>query len=188
MAINKQTWSNMPTVPTIQPEIATSEILLCYRVPWNNRYEHVYMANGGKEQLVEILKGDYLVMDIKNTAPVRFGRGYVDIGENEVDMERCNYIAFRNAADPGEWFFGFITSVEWLSPNSTRVHWEPDIWQNNIYDSVLGMCFVEREHVALDEDQPWKLYPPEDFETGEFVIQKTNLRTDWGWKYGMYST
>lgn len=188
MAINKQTWSNMPTVPTIHPEIATSEILLCYQVPWNNRYEHVYMANGGKKQLVEILKGDYLVMDIKNTAPVRFGRGYVDIGENEVDMERCNYIAFRNAVDPNEWFFGFITSVEWLSPNSTRVHWEPDIWQNNIYDSVLGMCFVEREHVALDEDQPWKLYPPEDFETGEFVIQKTNLRTDWGWKYGMYST
>ena len=187
MSIKKQTWSNMPTVPDVQPEIATSEILLCYNIPWNTSYKHVRLFDD-VDQLVAVLRQDYLVMDIKNTAPVKFGQYTIDIGENVTDMVRCNYIAFRNTPYSPDWFFGFITDVRWLSPNSTRISWTPDVWQNNIYNCVLGECFVEREHVALNEDRPWALYPPEDFETGEFVIQKTNLRTDWSWKYAMLTT
>lgn len=188
MGIDKQRWSNMPDVPKVEPEIATNEVLICYNIPWNTSYTHVRLYNN-VEQFVSVLRSDkYLVMDIKNTAPVKFGEYTFDVSANATDMARCNYIAFRNSAYSPDWFFGFITGVKWLSPNSTRLTWEPDVWQNNIYNSVLGECFVEREHVPVNEDSPWKIHPPEDFELGEYVIQKSNLRTDWGWKYGMFTT
>lgn len=49
-----------------------------------------------------------------------------------------------------DWFY-FIREVEFLAPNSTRLHLMPDAWQTFIYDINIPYMVLERGHAPLFE-------------------------------------
>lgn len=75
---------------------------------------------------------------------------------------RYNYVAveyalFANDGSPVQYedsdglrkWFWFIREVEFLSPNTTRLHLMIDAWQTFIYDIQIGAMMLERGHAPM---------------------------------------
>ena len=83
------------------------------------------------------------------------------------DFYDCNYVMFQNASFGTKWFYGFITSVNYINPDNTEILYELDYYQTYAFDFRILPSFIEREHSVTDE-----LYHnlmPESFGTPEVL-------------------
>lgn len=73
----------------------------------------------------------------------------------QINAEECyayNYLMFANPYNGGEkWFYAFITSMEYLNEQTTKIEYEIDVMQTWHFDYNLNQCFVEREHSLKDD-------------------------------------
>ena len=67
------------------------------------------------------------------------------------DIYNYNYLMFKNTSFENKWFYAFITNVEYVNNNTTRIEYEIDVMQTWLFDFNLKECFVEREHSLLDD-------------------------------------
>ena len=158
----------MPEQSNVVPQNAVSTILLCKGVPWDANYSHVRLF-GNKSELHSYIQSK-AVKTIQSSTPVMFGDFTYSVDGNQEEIMRCNYMAFLNTPYTSEWKYAFVTGIEWLSVNSCRIKYSLDVWQNNIYDTTLNACYVEREHCYKSEDNLAYSLIPENFETGEMII------------------
>lgn len=90
------------------------------------------------------------------------------------DMRCCNYVMYQNENDNNRWMYAFITRLEYVNDSMTRVYIETDVMQTWMFDYTLQNSYVEREHV--DDDTRGLHTYPENFETGEYIINNyTNI-------------
>ena len=85
------------------------------------------------------------------------------------DFYDCNYVMFQNSAFGTKWFYGFITSVNYINPDNTEILYELDYYQTYAFDFRILPSFIEREHSVTDE-----LYHnlmPESFGIPEVIRQ-----------------
>lgn len=80
--------------------------------------------------------------------------GYVVIDDNFDDLIKYNYCMYKNTNFSSKWYYAFITKIEWLSPNSTKVYIKTDVFQTYQFDVDYKASFVEREHIAVSDDVP----------------------------------
>lgn len=173
---------NLPSQGSVVGRNPTTEIRFYSGVPWDNRYTHVRLYDSYNQLLQSLSKWDVtsrLSLN-KEYAPVRVGDLEVKIPLNEIQSLDINYMAFKNP-NATEFTFCFVTAVEWLSYNSTRIRLELDIFQNNFYKCQMKPCFVEREHVPKSEDGFGVNVIPESIDCGELRCNKT-VKTDLGRK------
>ena len=84
------------------------------------------------------------------------------------NLRCCNYVMYKNDGDVmGKWWYAFITKLEYVNDEVTKVYIETDVMQTWLFDYALQNSFVEREHV--DDDTIGKHTYPEGLETGEYV-------------------
>lgn len=57
-------------------------------------------------------------------------------------------LKYESAGGHKDWFW-FIREVEFLAPNSTRLHLLPDAWQTFIYDVDIPSMVLERGHAPM---------------------------------------
>jgi hypothetical protein len=88
-------------------------------------------------------------------------------------------ITSPGGADKAQYFYYFITNVEYIAPNNTRFNVQLDVWQTYIYDIQLGQCFIERGHYGIAADNAFDEYGraflniPEGIDIGgEYTIAK----------------
>lgn len=167
---------NQSDVGAVAPQ---STIIIANGIPWTNDYNHVRLF-GSKSELLNFVKSKQ-VASFTSSTPVRWGDLTYRAKGNENSFIECNYIAFQNAPFTSTWYFGFITRVEWLSNGSCRIVFEPDFFQNNIYDVSINPCFVEREHVSRSADAIGANLQPENIETGEYIINDQVTSNSFGW-------
>lgn len=79
----------------------------------------------------------------------------------------CNYVMYQNESYSDKWFYGFITSIEYVNDNACDVHFEIDVLQTWFFEFSLQYCFVEREHSITDN--PGDNLVPESFDLGDYV-------------------
>lgn len=79
----------------------------------------------------------------------------------------CNYLMYRNNGFTNKYFYAFITKMEYISENSTRIYFEIDSLQTWYFNIEYNKCFVEREHV--NDDTMGLHTVPEGLETGEYI-------------------
>lgn len=85
----------------------------------------------------------------------------------------CNYVMYKNVAYTNRWFYGFITSMNYISDGLTEVFIETDVIQSWMFNPdgtegyVVKPSFVEREHT--DNDEVGANTVPEGLETGDYV-------------------
>ena len=93
----------------------------------------------------------------------------------------CNYLMYRNNGFNNKYFYAFITKMEYVSENSTRIYFEIDSLQTWYFQLELNKVFVEREHVSNDTIGLHTL--PEGLETGEYVeasaLTKSDIMSDY---------
>lgn len=83
------------------------------------------------------------------------------------DLLSYNYVMYRNNEFSDKWFYAFIDSLEFKSPNSTDIAIKTDTWQSWMFDITFKPTLIDREHVSDDTIGAHTL--PEGLELGEFI-------------------
>lgn len=68
-------------------------------------------------------------------------------------MENCyhiNYVAYQNHRYGNKWFYAFVSDMRYLSPESTALILDEDVWASWQFDLTFNKSFVERETVSND--------------------------------------
>lgn len=81
------------------------------------------------------------------------------------DIETNNYLVLINDE---KYYYYFITSMEYMDDQVTRIHIDLDVMQTYFFDIEYNQTFVEREHVT--DDTLGKHTIPEGLETGEYIV------------------
>ena len=102
----------------------------------------------------------------------RATRGVIKVQSPVADLYSCNYMMFQNELFSKKWFYAFITNVEYISNDVTRVEYAIDYMQTYFFDYELKECFVEREHSATDNIGDNTI--PENLETGTYITTNQN--------------
>lgn len=78
-----------------------------------------------------------------------------------------NYVMYRNDAYSDKWFYAFITGMEYVNDNMTRITIKTDTWQTWMFDLTFKPVLIDREHANTDVAGDNTL--PEGLELGEMV-------------------
>lgn len=83
----------------------------------------------------------------------------------EIDaIYNCNYVMYQNSNFSNKWFYAFITSMEYVNQNTTRIFIKTDVFQTWLFEMNLRPSFIARQTVANDTKFLHTL--PENIDTG----------------------
>lgn len=91
----------------------------------------------------------------------------VQVGKNIDEIIDCNYLFYKNMGFTNKWYFCFITNMEYVNENCTRITFETDCYQTWLFQIDYKQSFVEREHV--NDDSVGLHTVPENLETGDYI-------------------
>lgn len=94
----------------------------------------------------------------------------VQVGKNIDEIIDCNYLFYRNTGFTNKWYFCFITNMEYVNENCTRITFETDCYQTWLFQIQYKPTFVEREHV--NDDTIGLHILDEGLQLGEYVCNK----------------
>ena len=78
-----------------------------------------------------------------------------------------NYVAYQNHRYGNKWFYAFVEDMRYLSPESTALVLNQDIWASWQFDLTFNKSFIDRETVSNDTIGANTV--PEDLELGPYV-------------------
>lgn len=149
-------------------------IILC-KVPWDMGEAHVgnrtISGIGNVVYFGSKAERDKWFSDLDDSECFRFATKYRELHrDNQITVPvpydvaaRYNYIAvyyepmanpdslveYEQTKDTLDAWFWFVREVEFLSPNSTRLHLLNDAWQTFIYDISIPYMMLERGHAPM---------------------------------------
>ena len=139
-------------------------VYLC-KTPLENDYKNqLTFANATAQQnyfasKVFKTETDYTYIKKDNT---------ITVGYPIDEIITCNYLFYKNTGFTNKYYYCFITDMEYVNENATRLTIETDVYQTFMFDIVKKACFVEREHV--NDDTIGNNTVPEGLDTGEYVV------------------
>lgn len=160
----------MPDI-NVDPVIRTPQttIVLYHGIPWDNRYTHVRLYLDDRHRRTQM--SGKIFLTITQAAPVRMGELNLSVPYNEMIASQCNYLSFQNKPFDERWHYAFITSLEPMGDNATRIHFELDVWQECVFEiNQATAMFVERSHIPTSEDTPGANTLPDNLELGGYEI------------------
>lgn len=89
------------------------------------------------------------------------------------DLTEFTYVMYQNENYSNKWFYAFITGMEYLNDNTTRISILTDPFQTWQFELTYKPSFVEREMINVSSDVPGANLVPENLETGEFKVAGT---------------
>lgn len=99
----------------------------------------------------------------------------ITVGDNLDSIRDCNYLMYQNTGFTNKWFYAFVTDLEYVNENCTRVYFETDSWQTWQWDFDYHRVFVEREHT--NDDTVGANIVPETIATGEYKCYNEDYYT-----------
>ena len=142
-------------------------------VPFDNTYQHTLYFENATAQYNYFYSLKKLTFT--NQSYQRANRGYLKLNTAVELLYDCNYIMFQNSSFGTKWFYAFVTNVEYINNDTTRVDYELDVMQTWAFDYTLGQNFVEREH--SEHDYLYENLLEEDLETGELICTRQSMDT-----------
>lgn len=134
----------MATVP-----LSGTNIRLLSNVPFSNDYKNTrWFDTKASQESYFTSKPVVHTMSQANFQRID-GYHYVAVNENIDDLWGTNYLMFQNAQYNNKWFYGFVTKLEYVQKNTTKVHFQIDVFQTWKFDMNFKPSFVVREHCKL---------------------------------------
>lgn len=141
-------------------------VKLCRNVPLDNTYKDTLTFGSASAQAAYFTtKAKYTFTDFTYQRLQKSIR----VPQNSENCYDCNYIMFQNANFGSKWFYGFVTSIQYLNQNTSEVFFELDVMQTWYFDYTVKASFVEREHASTDAIGDNLV--PEGLETGEYIYR-----------------
>lgn len=152
------------------PEYQYTEIRLIH-VDLESDYQHTVFFEDPTEQIayfagravIDLKWGDFSYQRKDNT--VNVNKSY-----DALLKDGINYAVYQNAHFNNKWFFCFITKIEYVNPEVTRLYLETDVIQTWYFEYDLKPSFIEREHAA--SDAPGDNLIDEGLELGEYICNR----------------
>ena len=122
-----------------------TEVRLLNNVPLNNTYEHQMTFTSKTNQANYFLSKSNQQNTFTDFTYVKED-GSVKVPRGRDTLYSCNYLMFKNKDFTDKWFYGFITKLEYVNPETTKVHFELDVFQTWQFDFEFRTSYVVREH------------------------------------------
>lgn len=126
-----------------------SKVQIFNSVPFDLKNNHTrYFDN--KTQQTNYFNNLGGTLTITNNRYVRIDTGVYDIEKYADTIDNVNYAIIENINTENNTvrkYFVFITEVEFINANLTRLHFEVDVLQTYMFDLNFQQSFVERQHL-----------------------------------------
>lgn len=146
--------------------IAPNSVIRVLRnCPLDNTYDHTIFFSSASDQssyFIGLTKYTF-----SNQTYQRVQRNKMRVARKADDLYDCNYIMFQNTSYGAKWFYGFITSVEYINNETSEITFEIDVMQTWFFDYSLGECLIDREHSSTDNVGDNTV--PENLEHGDYI-------------------
>lgn len=135
-----------------------TDVFILRGVPLDNTYEHTIVWENLDADRTQ--QRDYFLSKVKFGIPAnsyqRVDRFWLKVNVNAEYLMDCNYIMFKNTPfNMVKWYYGFITDVEYINNNTSKIRYELDVMQTWLpgqnMDYQMLPCFIERCHAMSDE-------------------------------------
>lgn len=145
-------------------------------VPWDNTYRDVVYYSSDSEAIKAITAAGPSTTITGLTYCAQGRPIKIDIPFSEAN--KYNYVVVNNPAMPVRQgnsrtvFYYFITSVDYVAPNTTALTVQLDVWQTYCREVRFGRCYIERGHLgiaasnAFDKNGAKYLSVPEGMDLG----------------------
>lgn len=134
----------MATVP-----LSGTNIRLLSNVPFSNDYKNTrWFDTKASQENYFTSKPVVHSMSQANFQRID-GYHYVAVNKNIDDLWGTNYLMFQNAQYNNKWFYAFVTKLEYVQKNTTKVYFQIDVFQTWKFDMNFKPSFVVREHCKL---------------------------------------
>lgn len=70
----------------------------------------------------------------------------IDVNLNVETLYNIDYVMYRNNNFNGRMIYCFVTNIEYIADETTRVYVEVDAWQTFQFDISFGKSFIVRQH------------------------------------------
>lgn len=129
----------------MQNELYTqTEVHLLANVPFNSSYENVRLFDN--KTIQQTFFRSFIKYSRDNFTYQRATSNSFTTNLTYEQAITCNYIMFRNTGVDDKWYYAFISNVVHLSPNSTRIYYNLDVFQTFYFDLTFKNSFIERRH------------------------------------------
>lgn len=143
-----------------------TNVTLLY-VPFDNTYKNVIDFSSLTEQ------HDYFLSTVTVNLGSNFNYirkdGYIQVEKPIDTLYNSNYLMYQNLKQSTKYFYAFITNLEYVNEDTTRIYFEIDVYQTFMFNFQFKTSFVEREHVI--DDTIGLHTVPEGLEHGEYIMQ-----------------
>lgn len=155
-----------------------TDIFILRGVPLDNTYEHTIVWENLDADRTQ--QRDYFLSKAKFGIPKnsyqRVDRYWLKVNINAEYLMDCNYIMFKNTPfNMVKWYYGFITEVEYINNNTSRIRYELDVMQTWLpgqnRDYQMLPCFVERCH-AISDGLYENLIPESIVNSDEYLVDE----------------
>jgi len=146
-------------------------------VPWNNDYRDIvrFANKAALDSYIDDLEPSGVRIEqlsyIKPNQPVRINKP-INTVVNYNYLRASNPLQPIPGNDVAKNYYYFINDVRYLSPNTTELVLQLDVWQTFGYDVTFGTAFVERGHIGIANTKQFDNYGrdyltvPEGFDLG----------------------
>lgn len=151
---------------------------LCYllkNVPLDPNYKHTWYFNNGDTQRDKFLTYSDPELRITDSQYIKYEAGSIKVPFTMEQCISCNYMMFGNVSFEHKWFYAFITNVEYVSNDVTRIYFKIDEIQTWFINCTARSCYIERQHTTTDVAGDNLV--PENVEIGDYVIGQVNIPT-----------
>lgn len=139
-------------------------------IPLDREYSHtIWFSSLSAQHNYMVSKNVHTFNNLTYVRIVESGEFQVSIPVNAEDVRKCNYCMIRNGGFSDKWYYAFVTNIEYVNNDTTRITCLLDHWQTYMTEIAIGMCYVEREHVSDDAIGNHTL--EENLPVGEYVSQ-----------------
>ena len=153
--------------------VPNSLLYLLKNVPLDPNYKHTWYFNNGDTQRDKFLTYSDPELRITDSQYIKYEAGSVKVPFTMEQCISCNYMMFGNVSFEHKWFYAFITNVEYVSNDVTRIYFKIDEIQTWFINCHARACFIERQHTVTDV--AGENLVPEELETGDYVISQVNI-------------
>lgn len=157
-----------------------SEIILCSGIKLDRNYENTLSYN--EEQMVNLCRNNSIYTG--NTYTILQPQDRIRISATYESCIYANYVAFINPRYGNKWIFAWVTDVRLISPRTTEITVQVDVFSTWYSRFNLNEAFIEREHVSDDTIGLHTI--PENLETGDYICDNIIKNNTLGLRGGYY--
>ena len=134
----------------------TTSLYILKNIPLDTSYNHTWYFSNKSNQWEHFSKPEYRVATLTQSEYQRYDSGSINVKLPMSTLYTSNYMVFVNDnyidgyGENKKFFYAFITDVEYVNPNTSRIYYEIDYMQTFMFDYELGESFVVREHSRTD--------------------------------------